>query len=303
MTGYTEFALKRYRELIGELPTEELLKANERPLPQAIRCNTLVIKPDEMVKNLEEKEFKLKRSNLASYIFFVTESPLPLGATTEYLLGYYYIQDMASMCPPIELEPHGLVVDLCAAPGGKTTHLSQLAPDSAVVAVDIDRHRMKSLRSNVQRCNCTNTVLIRMDARKLEETGLEPDCVLVDPPCSGEGIIRKDPGAGSRILKSNIDKYAEVQRGIIDSAHASLKNGGTLVYSTCTIAPEENEFQVRHMVDDLGMKLEDLKLKWYSPGLTKIFGDELPKDYKKCGRLWPHVQNTTGFFVAKLRKP
>ncbi len=302
MRGYSEFALKRYRKLIGDLPTDELLKANEKPLPLTIRCNTLLIKPDALVKKLEKKNFTLKRSNLGDYVFFVRASSLPLGATTEYLLGYYYIQDLSSMCPPIELEPKGLVVDMCAAPGGKTTHLAQLAPKSVVVAIDIDRHRMKSLRSNVQRCNCTNTVLLRADARDFNSLGIEPDCVMVDPPCSAEGVVRKDPSARGRILKSRIENYARVQRELLDVACASMKSGGTLVYSTCTLAPEENELQVRYMVEELGMRLEPLKLKWYSPGLTNIFGERLDKDYKMCGRLWPHVQNTAGFFVAKLMK-
>jgi NOL1/NOP2/sun family putative RNA methylase len=303
MKGYSEFALKRYRKLIGDLPTDELLKANEKPLPQAIRCNTLLIRPEKLVKKMELKGFKLKRSNLGDHIFFVRKSQLPLGATTEYLSGYYYVQDMASMCPPMELEPKGIVVEMCAAPGGKTTHLAQLAPDSTIIAVDIDRHRMKSLRSNVQRCNCANTILVRMDARNLSTLGIEPDCILLDPPCSGEGVVRKDPGAKTRIKKANIERYASVQKELIDAAHSTMKSGGTLVYSTCTIAPEENEMQVKYMVEGLGMEIQQLKLKWYSPGLTNIFGERLDKIYRRCGRLWPHVQNTTGFFVAKLSKP
>jgi NOL1/NOP2/sun family putative RNA methylase len=303
MKGYSDFALKRYRDLIGELPTKELLKSNDKPLPATIRCNTNLITPDELRKKLSKKRVKLKVSNLAKHIFFVTKSPFSLGATTEYLSGYYYVQDMAAMCPPLELEAKGLVVDMCAAPGGKTTHLSQLNPESTVLALDIDRHRMKSLRSNVQRCNCTNTVLMRMDSRNFDQLGIEPDSILIDPPCSAEGIIRKDPSAKTRILKRRIDKYVEIQKEIIDVACTSLKKGGKLVYSTCTIAPEENEFQIRYMVEELGMKLEPLKLKWYSPGLTKIFDQELDNKYKMCGRLWPHVQNTTGFFVARLSKP
>jgi NOL1/NOP2/sun family putative RNA methylase len=303
--GYTNFAVKRYFELMGEQPAYSLMKANDKPLPKTIRCNTLLTSPSILKKSLESKGFKIVTSNLGDYIFFVRKEPFSIGATNEFLMGHYYVQDLASMCPPIEAEPKGakLVFDACAAPGGKTTHMSQLMNNKGtIIAADIDRHRMKALRTNVQRCNCKNTLLVRIDSNYFTDLKIKPQIVLLDVPCSGEGVVRKDPSVKSRITKNYIQKYVKMQREIIDNIIPNLEKGTTVVYSTCTIAPEENEFQVQHMIEDHGMELQKLKLKWYSPGLTNVFGTELPAEMKKCGRLWPHVQNTTGFFVAKMKK-
>lgn len=303
--GYTNFAVKRYFELIGEQPAYSLMKANDKPLPRTIRSNTLLTTPSLLKKSLESKGFKLVKSNLGEYVFFVKKEPFSIGATHEFLMGHYYVQDLASMCPPIEADPKGneLVFDACAAPGGKTTHISQLMNNKgSVVAADIDRHRIKALRTNVQRCNCRNTLLVRIDSNYFSDLRIKPQIVLLDPPCSGEGVVRKDPSVKKRITKNHIKRYVKFQKDLIDNICPHLDSGTTLIYSTCTIAPEENEFQVDYMMQNHGMRPEKLKLTWYSPGMTHAFGKELSDEMKKCGRLWPHVQNTTGFFVAKLKK-
>lgn len=303
--GYTKYAARRYFNLIGEQPAYALIKANDKPLVKTIRCNTLRTTPYLLKKRLESKGFKLQQSNLGNYIFFVKKEPFSVGATTEFLLGQYYVQELSSMCPVIEGDPKGkkLVFDACAAPGGKTTHLSQLMRNKGVViATDIDRHRVKALRTNVQRCNCKNVLIIRLDANYFPDLGMEPELVLLDPPCSGEGVVRKDPSVKKRITERYIQKYVKIQKNLIDSICPNLKSGSELVYSTCTIAPEENELQINYMIENHGMEIRKLKLTWYSPGLTDVFGQKLPEEMKKCGRLWPHVQNTVGFFIAKLKK-
>jgi 16S rRNA C967 or C1407 C5-methylase (RsmB/RsmF family) len=142
-----------------------------------------------------------------------------------------------------------------------------------------------------------------MDANFFSDLKLEPDIVLLDPPCSGSGVVRKDPSAKKRINKKHIQKYVDIQKQLIDNICPHMKPGSTLIYSTCTVAPEENEFQVKYMVENHNMKLEPLKLKLYSPAFSGVFGEHIGDDFKLCGRLWPHVHDTTGFFVAKIRKP
>jgi NOL1/NOP2/sun family putative RNA methylase len=289
--------------MMGEAPAYEFMRANDKPLPATIRCNTLIIRPDDLSRILKNKGFKLRTSNIGDYIFFVDEEPFSIGATPEFLMGYYYVQDLASMCPSIEAEPQGLVFDACAAPGSKTTYMSQLMQNKGcIIANDIDRYRIKALRTNVQRCNCRNTLLIRMDANYFSDLKIQPDVIMLDPPCSGEGVVRKDPTVKKRITEQYIQKYADIQRQLIDNLCPYMKPGSRLVYSTCTVSPEENEFQVKYMMDEHKMQVEPLKLKWYSPGFSNVFGKQLGDELKKCGRLWPHVHNTTGFFVARLKK-
>lgn len=297
--GYKPEIVSRYMEIFGS-DVLKFLEANEKPPIKAIRVNTLKIDPESLIGRLEAKGFKFKPVRWLDYAFIVEEEPYSIGATTEYLLGYYYIQDPTSMIPPVELEPKGIVLDMCAAPGGKTTHIAQIMRNKGViVAVDIDREKMKALRSNLHRLGVKNVIAYRMDARDVVNFGMKFDCVLVDAPCSGEGVVRKDPGRKSTIDLSEFEFYSRVQKELLNVAIKVTKKGGTIVYATCTVAPEENEAVINAFLDRV--EVVDTKIKGI-PGFTKILGMKFDRSISKTQRFYPHIHDTQSFFVAKMVK-
>lgn len=303
--GYNLFLIKRYLDIFGRENTRKFLEANKKKLPKAIRVNTLRTDVSTCIKRLEEKGFVFSKIKWCDYGYIVREEPFSIGATPEYLLGMYYIQDATSMVPAIELSPakNETVLDMTAAPGGKTTHLSQIMENTGViVAVDMNKEKMRALRSNIQRTGSENVFALRMRAEEITSLGLKFDKILLDAPCTGEGTIRKNPDRRKTINEKEIKRYAEKQKELIKTANKVLKPGGILVYSTCSLSPEENEMQVEFAVEKLGFKILNLKNKFCLKGISKIFGKK-HKDYlSNCGRFYPHIHNTQGFFVAKLKK-
>ena len=289
--------------LFGE-EVEEFLEGNEKPLPRTIRCNTLAISPEELIERLESKGFLLKRVDL-SYAFRVVGGRLPIGATTEYLLGYYFLQSLASMWAVEALNPKGteLVVDMCAAPGGKTTHIAQLMENKGtILATDINRSRMRGLRSNLSRMRVENVLAIRMDATKLPLLGIQADAVLLDAPCTGEGLIPLDPARKRSRRLEDIETMSAVQRRLISAAAAILREGGVLVYSTCSIAPEENEEVIHYALKRWPLRVIDTGLPIGEPGFTEAFGRPLNPSLALARRLYPYKHQTEGFFLCKLQK-
>ncbi|MHA1297851.1 MAG: NOL1/NOP2/sun family putative RNA methylase [Candidatus Helarchaeota archaeon] len=303
--GYVEYMIERYFKLFGKKQTIELLKANEAKFYPSIRFNTLKIDPLKLKKRLENKGFRLKQIPWIDYGFWVTKGKFPLGATTEYLLGYYYIQRSVSMIPALVLNPtkNDLVIDMCAAPGGKTTHLAQIMGNQGVIlAFDINRRRMKSLRSNLARCGIKNTIGFVKDALELKNLGIRADKILLDAPCTGEGLICFDPSRKkSRDLKDVLfcaDRQIKLLRVAIDC----LKKDGIIVYSTCSIAPEENEFVINSILKEKKISILNINLEYGREGLIEAFNKKLDPDLIKSKRFYPHIHRTEGFFICKLRK-
>lgn len=304
MAKFTAFAKKRYNQLLGRLGTKKLLEASGKELRKSIRVNTLKISVKELKKRLERKGFELEPVPWCKRGFWVEESKYSVGATTEYLAGYYFIQTSTSMIPAQELNPKPgeVVLEMAAAPGGKLTHASDLMKNKgAIIGMDIDSWRIRKLRSNVQRMGVENEVLYRMDAAYAEETGIKYDKILLDAPCSGEGLVIKKPSQGERITQRRIVQNSRIQKKLVETAYKVLKKGGTMVYSTCTYAPEENELVLQRAINQ-GFKIEKLDLKHGSPPFENPFGVQLPSEVSKARRFWPHEHGTEGFFVAKLRK-
>ncbi|RLG55230.1 MAG: RNA methyltransferase, partial [Candidatus Hydrothermarchaeota archaeon] len=159
---------KFLRERLSEFLSEEALNSLGNPLPQAIRVNTLKISEKELVSRLEEKDIKLEKIRWVRHGYYVKKAPFSMGATPEYLLGYYFLQDPTSMYACEVLKPKGLVLDMAAAPGGKTTYLSQLMENKGcIIDIEINKTRIRSLKSNINRMNAENVITIRMDAREV----------------------------------------------------------------------------------------------------------------------------------------
>lgn len=286
----------------------------EKQLPKSIRCNTLKISPGELKKRLEEK-WKINQSFLNYPEIMIVESnlePGELGKSREHLLGYFYVQEIASMMPILALQPkqNEILLDLCASPGSKTTQASALMQNKGtIIANDKDIERISILSANLEKVGASNVIVTRHDAvqlcEKLKKLNMKFDKILVDVPCSGEGNIRSNPSTFLTWNIKVINRLSRIQRKIAESALSVLKEEGELLYSTCTHAPEENEFVVQYLLDKYKnkIKIEDINLPLKTrEGITEWRGMKLNSGLRKACRIYPQDNNTEGFFLCKMRK-
>lgn len=304
-----DYMAERYLNFLGE-DAEEFLRSCSFPLRKAVRCNTLKVKECSiMVEGLREKGFELKEVGWVPYFYWVERSPKSptLGSTLEYLSGFYYIQSPASGVPVLELDPHNTdrVLDMAAAPGGKTSFISQLMGNGGVVvAVERSRERMRSLLSNLSRLGVANVVTLRQDVKRLTNAFEEYfDKILLDAPCSGEGLIPEDESRRTKTTLSDLKEFFEDQVALVDMAIRMLRPGGLLVYSTCSIAPEENEMVVNYLIEYYDVEIERVSSNYPAlTGITEYRGHKLSEDLANCIRFYPHISGTEGFFVCKIRR-
>lgn len=296
----------RYKELLGkELKT--FLEFCEKPLKDAVRVNRLKISKERLIRKLKAKGWTLKQIPWYQNGLWVERGRSDLGNTLEHFLGYYYVQGAASMIPPLILDPKPgeMILDLCAAPGSKTTQMAQLMKNKGViVANDRYLYRILALRANLQRCGVINAIVTRMDGVRFKQVDQEFDKVLIDAPCSSEGTVRENPELIKKWNLNFIKRLSALQKKLIEAGFERLKENGVLVYSTCTLAPEENEAVIDHLVRNYDAKIEEIKLKHLKarPGITGWEGKEFVKGMRKCWRIYPQDNDTEGFFIAKLRK-
>lgn len=287
--------VKRYEKLLGE--TFSVPKKRD-----CLRINTLKA-PHDLVKRLEKQGVILTRVPFLPDAYWY-ESSKSLGATTEYLLGYYYLQEAASQVPALVLNPpkRAVVLDMAASPGSKTTQLAALMQNTGViVATELKSGRMEALAENLERCSVTNSILYRKDARFVTDLHKEFTHVLLDAPCSGNPVI--EPEFFARKSLATIKEMQALQRELFKAAVKVLAPGGTLVYSTCSLEPEENELQVAWALKEFPeLSIEPVLLEVGEPGYTNVFGQELPETVRKTVRLWPQKTGTQAFYVAKFRK-
>jgi NOL1/NOP2/sun family putative RNA methylase len=297
--------LNRYEKFIPDF--DEFLTAMLTPLPRVFRVNTIKARPEQVIPLIAEFNPKpLPYSPVA----FVAENGAGLGRRLVHFLGLIYIQEAASMIPPLLLEPRPgeCVLDIAAAPGSKTTQMSAMMNNQGLlIANDLSLQRVRGLIGNIDRMGCLNVVVCRADgivlARKLAG---RCNRVLVDAPCSSEGTIRKTQEALRRWSVRGIENFSRVQKGLITAGYQALKPGGRMLYSTCTIAPEENEAVVAYLLkrfpeaEILPVELPNFKMR---PALTEWAGDVFPSALKNCRRILPQDNNAEAFFVALIRKP
>ena len=289
--------LKRYMDL-GETFDEK-----KEYIKKSLRVNTLKIRENVLVKRLSAKGVKLQKIGFVKNGYYY-ESDFSLGATPEYLQGYYYLQEAASQIPVEILNPlpNDFVLDMTASPGGKTTHMAQLMNnEGTIVALDNDHVRIEKLQNNIERLSVKNVLIYKKDARFSNDLGLKFDKILLDAPCSGNFCVEKD-----FFRKRSVEDFknkAKVQKELIRSAFICLKKGGTLVYSTCSLEPEEDEMVIDWLLSNFeDAYLEEINLNIGESGLIKVFGKDLNPELKKTKRFWPHKTGTEGFFIAKVRK-
>jgi tRNA (cytosine49-C5)-methyltransferase len=277
-------------------------------LRKSIRVNTLKMSVNDVINRLKG-EWSLKQVPWCKDGFWIEHNNgrLDVGNTVEHVLGYYYVQESASMIPPVVLnpQPNEIVLDMCAAPGSKASQLAQMMQNSGVlVANDVTGDRLAALGINLQRMGVYNQIITQMPGQRFRKVGFLFDRVLVDAPCSGTGTIRKSLKTIQMWNPSMLKQLANVQRNLISAAFEVLKVGGTLVYSTCSLEPEENEAVVSSFCNVYKNALVEpinLPLK-RSPAVLEFEGESYNSAVKNCLRLWPQDNDTEGFFVAKITK-
>jgi NOL1/NOP2/sun family putative RNA methylase len=307
---YDTWLVDRFLHYVPDV--DSFVRKMELPPSRYIRANTLKVKnSNELKLSLARKGFVLERTPMLYDVFRVGKEPgdLSLGATTEYMLGLYYIQDLSSCLAvdALDPKPHERILDVAAAPGGKTTFAAQKMENTgAIVAIEPNPKRARSLWFNLTRMGVLNACICRIDGAEVSSSSFlksrQFDKVLLDAPCSCEGVIAKDPTRKTDHTPKDVEYCSNRQQDLISAAIKMVRPGGTLVYSTCSFAPEENEMVVNSLLQkrsDYEITIEPFEFG--SPGLTEFGGVELDRSLKNTRRFYPHIHDTTGFFIAKLR--
>ena len=304
--GYLPYMIERYLHFLGVDGTIDLLKANEIPLTPSIRVNTLKIKTPDLKIRMEQKDFELSPIDWIPYAYNVIKESFNLGSTHEFLQGYYYIQNLASMLAAVILNPKpgDVVIDMCAAPGSKATHLAQIMRnEGTLILIDRNKARIPALEINLRRMGITNSIVINMDAVNLSNLNIKADKILLDAPCTGEGLIRQDPKRKRSRSAKDIEKMASIQKKLLKAGLESLKPEGELLYSTCSIAPEENELVIQDVLEEISsIKISEISKTYGVSGLTEVFGKNLREDLGYSQRLYPHLHDTIGFYLCLLER-
>eukprot|EP00759_Apiculatamorpha_spiralis_P005094 PhF_6_TR13025/c0_g1_i1/m.20657/K14835/NOP2; 25S rRNA (cytosine2870-C5)-methyltransferase len=304
---YNEFLLTKLFDMLPPEEVVELIEANEKDRPLTLRVNTLKTKRRDLAQALAARGMHVqaleKWSNVGLQVF---DSKVAVGATLEYLAGHYMIQSAVSFLPVIALDPqpNENILDLAAAPGGKTTYIAQLMKNTGVLfANDVSAARSKALYANVQRMGCNRVVMTCMDGRKYSKMYRNFfDRVLLDAPCSGTGVISRDKSIKATKTQDDILVCTRMQKEMLLSAIDSCKIGGTIVYSTCSILVEENERVADYALRRRGVKIVDSGLLFGRPGFEKIRQYRLHPDVTLTRRYFPHLHNMDGFYVCKFVK-
>lgn len=295
MADWKEKFLERYAKLTD---IDKFTEASLRPMRKSIRVNTL----KTTTKEIQERFDNLTPIPWCREGFFIDKKAV--GNTKEHFLGYIYIQGAASMIPPLVLNPKqgDLVLDMCASPGSKTSQMAAMMNNEGmIIANDNKIDRLKPLTINLQRCGVYNTILTKMEGRWFKH---KFDKILLDAPCSGIGTIRKSYKTIGMWNPHTIKKMAGVQRQLITTAFDALKEGGTLVYSTCTLEPDENEAVIHFLTEKYAnAKIENISLDIKrGKAIEEFEGTVFSSEVKKCLRIWPQENDTEGFFVTKISK-
>lgn len=261
----------------------------EQPLPVAVRLN-----PQKAALQLP-----LQTVPWAAQAYYLSERP-GFIYDPRWHAGAYYVQDAS--CLMLEwvvrhLKPQW-VLDGCAAPGGKTTHLASLFPEAAIVANEVIRSRAAVLRENVQKWGCGNILVTNNDPEDFKALNGFFDLVVVDAPCSGEGLFRKNPAAQAEWSPQHVQLCAGRQQRILEAYWQALKPGGVLVYSTCTYNQTENEAQLEWLCQVLQAQPFD----WQPTALDGAEWTETPSGVG-CVRCYPHRVAGEGFFIGAVQKP
>ncbi len=293
--SYSPWMIKTFIKDFGKEFTEDLLEANNEKPNLYIRVNTLKITREELMKELDKIGIKSYKVNDIEEALRV-ENLKNIENNDLFKKGFFTIQDISSMIVGKVMNPNknSRVLDLCSAPGGKTTHIATLMENTGeVVSRDIFDHKLKLIKNSVDRLGLTNVKIEKSDASVIDKNIIENfDYVLCDVPCSGLGIIKRKPEIKYK-SKEEIKDLPKLQYDILENASKYLKIGGVLIYSTCTILDSEN-------ISNVYKFLENNK----NFELSKINEVNVDLENQENGylKIYPNIHNMDGFFIAKLKK-
>jgi 16S rRNA (cytosine967-C5)-methyltransferase len=292
-TWFVEYCFK----LFGQQEAVAFLEGSQHPPPTYIRINTLAAEEDATVQKLAAEGVELEKTPPLQHTYRVLATEKPLNALPSYASGDFYVQDKASCFATQAAAPEAgtTVFDICAAPGAKTTYIAQLMCDhGAIYSVDFSAKRMKTWKKETQRMGNKIAEPLVADVTVSVPFVGEADLLILDPPCTSTGVFAKQPSAKWRLSPNSIRNMAEVQWQMINNCADKVKSGGTLAYSTCSITLEENEGIIERFLNEHpDFHLADIEPKIGLPGLNGLV---------QCQRLYPHLHQCNGFFIAKLKK-
>lgn len=274
---------------------DAIMKKQLETKSTTIRCNTSILSTDELIKSLENQNINVRPGNYVSDALIISgfDNIYDIAGYDE---GHFYVQDESSMLSVLAagIKEDDLVVDVCAAPGGKSLFAANIARKGKVIARDLTESKTDIIRENATRLRTNNIVIETKDALQLDENLVgKADVVIADLPCSGFGIIGKKPDIKYKVTKEQTNELATLQKDILKVVASYVKPGGVMIFSTCTINTSENEDNVRWVTDNLGFKTKSLKE--YLPGNVEC-------DDSGYVALLPGVHKCDGFFIARLCK-
>lgn len=302
--------LERLKEIYSKDEYNNIMHSLYTRMLPSFRTNSLKISPDELEKRLKKQDFEIERVDWFQDAFVLKNKSIrELTETEEYKEGYLYIQNLSSMIPVIVLDPkpEEKILDIAAAPGSKTTLIASLMQNTGeLTANDLSFKRLFKLKENLSKMGVTNTKVLNLSGesfwKKLPEYF---DKTLVDVPCSMEGRIQcNDPKTYQDWSTKKIKQLSKLQKYLLRSAISVTRVGGTIVYSTCTLAPEENEEVVEWVIEKAPNALIVEKINIPNISLQNGLTTWKRKEFthtKNCARVTPN-QTMEGFFIAKLHK-
>lgn len=284
-------------QLLGRSEAIRFLESATQPSPIYLRINTLKAPEENILRKLESEGIVTERVPRLSHTYKLLEAKRPLVRTLSFREGLFYIQDLAS-CLAAEVanpEPGTAVLDICAAPGAKTTYMAQLMQNKGeIYSIDYSRRRMHVWKRQMKRMGVKIAVPLIADVCRPLPIRLSADLVVLDPPCTSTGAFGRMPSAKWRLTKRSVLHMAQIQWKMLQQCAEHVKEGGHLIYSTCSVTLEENEMLIERFLKwHPEFTLAETQPKIGLPGL---------RGQAKCQRLYPHLHNCNGFFIAKLLK-
>lgn len=308
--SYNDFLMEKLMQVFQLSDLLEFLEASEVQRPLTIRVNSLKARRKDVAQALINRGVNLDPLGKWTKVGLVVySSQVPIGATPEYLAGHYIIQGASSMLPVMALAPkeNERILDMASAPGGKASHIAAAMKNTGVLfANDANKDRTKAVVGNFHRLGVVNSVITCYDGRKIPNVIQGFDRVLLDAPCTGTGVVSKDPSVKTNKDETDIQRCCTLQRELllaaIDCLNARSSSGGYLVYSTCSVLVEENEWVIDYALKKRAVRLVPTGLDFGTEGFTKFRHLRFHPSLNLTRRFYPHTHNMDGFFVAKLQK-
>ena len=293
---------ERYSRIVDNV--DKFSKCVNQPLKQSFRINSLKGDSEQILESLRKYDKSIYHTNWYEDGFITNLENL--GSSIEHFSGQIYIQELTSMMPALaipDISESKRIIDCCAAPGSKTTQIAEMMENKGeIIANDNKYSRLKALRGNLDRLGIINTTVTLRDFRSFPKT--KADVYLVDAPCSSEGTIRKKNTIRRNLKENDYERFSKTQKGILEKACEMADKGDQIIYSTCTFAPEENEHVVNSILQEYSVKLKRVKIKnlKMGKGIKKWKNEKFDREIEKCKRIWPHHNDTDGFFIARIEK-